>query len=431
MLLLLQLLLQLLLVLPHRWPAVASPPPPRPPAAAAAAAAAAELAPVANFSARRGHYSYAWDVVEHNTTRYMFYCGNHDGDFVIRDSVMYRKGAKQPDGRWVFGEERLALPHGGPDSHRDPLPPRGCANEPWPGGACVWDKQHACDPDVVAAAGWPAAGFGHEGTQYQFALFYLGIHQDSASGPGFPPGRPFQPVEANHIGVAVAQSLDGPWHKRNGPLIIGDEWWGVGQASAMAVGNATQVLLTYTRGNGSAWNGQMRTVLDLRDLSRPLTVEPERAITEKGLRLADGSPGSGGFVNAAMLFDPFNARFWTLREGKPMPHSNTGGPDFCFVSGSVQLAWIPAAAILPSIAADAAVTTVKLDASEYEWTVVDTAASISPSESNRTHNPGFVSSTLGYRLSPSVLEGMVTGMGEEGPQCLWSYRPFAATWQQP
>jgi hypothetical protein len=145
MLLLLQLLLQLLLVLPHRWPAVASPPPPRPPAAAAAAAAAAELAPVANFSARRGHYSYAWDVVEHNTTRYMFYCGNHDGDFVIRDSVMYRKGAKQPDGRWVFGEERLALPHGGPDSHRDPLPPRGCANEPWPGGACVWDKQHACD----------------------------------------------------------------------------------------------------------------------------------------------------------------------------------------------------------------------------------------------------------------------------------------------
>jgi hypothetical protein len=62
---------------------------------------------------------------------------------------------------------------------------------------------------------------------------------------------------------------------------------------------------------------------------------------------------------------------------------------------------------------------------------VDTAASISPSESNRTHNPGFVSSTLGYRLSPSVLEGMVTGMGEEGPQCLWSYRPFAATWQQP
>ena len=98
---------------------------------------------------------------------------------------------------------------------------RGCANQPWPGGTCVWDKQHACDPDVVAAAGWPGVGFVLDGKPYQFAMFYLGIHQDSASGPGFPPGRPFRPVEANHIGVAVAESLAGPWFKKSGPVIIG------------------------------------------------------------------------------------------------------------------------------------------------------------------------------------------------------------------
>lgn len=104
---------------------------------------------------------------------------------------------------------------------RVPILQRGCANEPWPGGTCVWDKQHACDPDVVAAAGWPSVGFVLDGKPYQFAMFYLGIHQDSASGPGFPPGRPFSPVEANHIGVAVAESLDGPWFKKSGPVIIG------------------------------------------------------------------------------------------------------------------------------------------------------------------------------------------------------------------
>lgn len=96
----------------------------------------ASPAPVANFSAQPGHYYYAWDVIEHVETvavdpggsaaerpvRFLFYCGNQD-DFVIRDSIMYRKGSQHADGRWVFGEERLALPHGGPDSHHDPLPP--------------------------------------------------------------------------------------------------------------------------------------------------------------------------------------------------------------------------------------------------------------------------------------------------------------------
>ena len=208
-----------------------------------------------------GHYMYAWDVIEQveaggQPVRYMYYCGNHDGDFVVRDSVMYRKAHRSNEtGEWEYGRERVALQHGGPDSHHQPLPPRGCANTPGPGGICVWDKQHACDPDVVAAAGWPAGGFGLNGGTYRYAMFYLGIHQDSASGPGFPPGRPFKPVEANHIGVAVAHTLDGPWVKRNGPLIIGDKWWGVGQASAIAV-NGTTVLLTFTRGNGSQCSGQ-------------------------------------------------------------------------------------------------------------------------------------------------------------------------------
>eukprot|EP01052_Picozoa_sp_SAG31_P044964 SAG31_NODE_8033_length_1536_cov_1.805150_1_plen_395_part_01 len=383
---------------------------------------------------RGGRYSYAWDVIEQKSNtevvRYMFYCGNHDGDFVIRDSIMFRKGTRQADGEWVFGEERLALPHGSGDRYHSPLPPRGCANVPRPSGICIWDKQHACDPDVVAAAGWPKVGFGLGDEQYQFALFYNGIHQDSASGPGFPPGRPFHPVEANHIGVAVAQSLEGPWHKKNGPVIIGDEWWGVGQVSAMAV-SGSQVLLTYTRGNSSAFNGQMRMVLDLGNVSNPVVVERERPITDKGLTQANGVAGSGGFVNAAMLYDPFLARFWTLREGKPMPHTDP----LCFVSSSVQLAWIPAAAILPSMPGvhdDEHRANYITSDHDFEWTVEPGSddLSISPALSNRTHNPGFVSDAFGHRMDPTTMEGVLTSMGSlHGSECLWSYRPFAVTWR--
>eukprot|EP01048_Picozoa_sp_COSAG05_P016482 COSAG05_NODE_2126_length_3522_cov_3.381245_2_plen_647_part_00 len=369
---------------------------------------------------RPGHYSYAWDVIEHGGERHMFYCGNHDGDFRIRDSIMYRRGSHGPFG-WVYGEEKLALPHGGPDDHHAPLPPQGCENEPWPGGACVWDKQHACDPDVVAAEGWPQVGFGLDGEQYQFLMLYLGIHQDSASGPGFPPGAPFRPVEANHIGVAVAHSLSGPWTKRNGALVLGDEWWGVGQASAIAL-TGTEVLLTYTRGNASGaypWSGQVRQVLDLRDVQKPIIVKPERAITERGLTNTDASPARPNtFVNAAMLWDPPMHRFWTLREGMPKPKP-VPGTQCCAMASSVQLAWIPEEALLGSD-------------STYSWTVEEQAVRIAPNISNRTHNPGLVSDVLGRRLDPTHIEGVVTSMTASGPgcACLWSYRPFAITFEQ-
>ena len=62
------------------------------------------------------------------------------------------------------------------------------------------------------------------------------------------------------------------------------------------------------------------------------------------MTLADGTPGSGAFVNAAMLHDPAMGRFWTLREGKPMPRPAAGS--FCPVSDSVQLAWIAEDALL-------------------------------------------------------------------------------------
>ena len=346
-------------------------------------------------------------------------CGNNNpdnppGHFTgVHDSIMYRKGQPAPDGSWSFGEERLAVPHGGADDHGRPLPPSGCENVPRPGGVCVWDKEHACDPDVVAAAGWPAVGFRLDNVSYQFALFYLGIHQAAVLGPGLP----FHPVEANHIGMAVSHSLEGPWRKRPGAIVIGDGWWGVGQASAIAL-NGTEVLLTYTRGDTTAF-GQRRLLLDLADVMHPTVLAPERTITDAGLLYANGSTGSGGFVDAAMLYDPELKRFWTLRDGMPYPPPPLppGSPDWCPVASSVQLAWIPEAAILGD----------SWEAQSFQWVVEVQRLSLPANASNRTHNPGFVSSALGHRLDPARIEAVVTSAGDLGQQCVWSYRPWSVT----
>jgi hypothetical protein len=82
---------------------------------------------------------------------------------------MYRKATHIYNTR-AFGLEQVAVPHGSDDDHPEPLPPQGCSNPIWAGGTCVWDRQHVCGPDVVAAAGWPETEFGLNGTSYQYTL---------------------------------------------------------------------------------------------------------------------------------------------------------------------------------------------------------------------------------------------------------------------
>ena len=72
-------------------------------------------------------------------------------------------------------------------------------------GYSVWDKQHACDPDVVAAKGWPDRGW-LRAQRRELSVRPVLPRDPPAAGLGerlwVPTGRPFKPVEANHIGVA-------------------------------------------------------------------------------------------------------------------------------------------------------------------------------------------------------------------------------------
>ena len=75
-------------------------------------------------------YAYAFDIVEHEGTRYAWYCGNTEGG-VIRDSIMLRKGTFDAASKsWVYSpDEVVAMTHGGGGGNRV-------------GG---WDAEHTCD----------------------------------------------------------------------------------------------------------------------------------------------------------------------------------------------------------------------------------------------------------------------------------------------
>eukprot|EP00931_Biecheleriopsis_adriatica_P075231 TRINITY_DN49149_c0_g1_i1.p1 TRINITY_DN49149_c0_g1~~TRINITY_DN49149_c0_g1_i1.p1 ORF type:complete len:451 (+),score=30.89 TRINITY_DN49149_c0_g1_i1:50-1402(+) len=356
------------------------------------------------------HYAYGFDVIEHEGTRWMYYCGN-GASGSVRDDILYRKGTfNAASKRWEYGWPVIALHHGKDedDDHPNPIPPKGCQNEVWPGGDCVWDKQHVCDPSIVAAGG--SARFELRGQKYRFALFYLGIHQDSK------PGQPFKPEEANHIGVAVSNSLNGPWFKKNGALIEGAGWWGVGQASATLVKDTT-IMLIYTAGNSTVPgnSGQVRTIVDLGDVANPKIVHAEKAITAKGLKTANGQPQHRrGFTNVAMIYDTFRNRFWAIREGKPMPTSGCR----TYISSFVQLAWIPGSALW-------------FDDSQ-EWTIVADSISIPSEHSARTHNPGLVHNIYGTLINKDLLEALVTSSSDTCTPTpldgLWTYRPWTFAW---
>lgn len=161
-------------------------------------------------------YAYAPGVVENEDgTVHVFFCGNPDATVFV-DHIYHVK--LHPGGTQT--QEKSILQ---------------------PGKEGEWDDQHVCDPSVVAG------DFFYNGTNYKYALFYLGSSKL---------------YYYNEIGVAFSNSLGGDeWVKYPEPIVqkswnyeedqlIGDyKAWGVGQPSVLSLNNGGELLLTYTVGD--------------------------------------------------------------------------------------------------------------------------------------------------------------------------------------
>jgi hypothetical protein len=313
-------------------------------------------------------YVYAPAAVIDGAAEHVFTCENMvSGE--IRDHIVHRRGAQALD-----RNKDVAL---------------GPAEDPR-----RFDSVHVCDPEIVAGR------FAFLGRAYRYALLYTGNDRRSAYG--------------NRIGIAFADSLDGPWIRSAEPLIDfdfgGDEArsWGVGQPAAVNMDRGDGFLLFYTEGGRAGTRTLMRSVhLPSRAPSEPgLSVGAAVAVSENGLREFDGD--APDFLNnAAIAYSPTSNSFVAIRPLRP--RSSTQPQN---IAERQEVDIVDAEALL---------------AGRGVWrklAVIDVTVTGSP----RNHNAGLVKDPWGNLPNAARIDALVTTSAGCAPAApcfpasLWSYR---------
>lgn len=322
------------------------------------------------------YYRYAPTAVEENGYRYTFWCANLTSG-VVTDHIIMRRDQWTGSG-WTVGSEKVALA---------------------PGAAGSWDDRHVCDPDVVRGEFHYTAPGESSATKYTYALFYLGVDDEQASGG------------VNQVGWAVANSLQGPWKRVSvtAPLVSATQWWGAGQPAVTSIDGKGDVLLFYTRGDPSGTR-TLRRKASLLNANAP-ALDVEKKLPTTGLTQLNGSPDPANH-GGALVYDIGRDRFWLIRAGHPFP---TSCPDF--VSDHLQVASIPGSSVWNATGS---------------WTM---HANISGAlmGSARVFDGGFAKSPYGNLLQPNRLDLVVSVsnacVSNNFATALWSYRSQGVTLQ--
>ncbi len=255
-----------------------------------------------------------------------------------------------------------------------------------------FDSFHVCDPEIVAGS------FGYRGHVFRFALLYTGNDKPLANG--------------NRLGMALADTLDGPWQRAAEPLVSfdfgGDEEtsWGVGQPAAVNPDHGDGFLLFYTEGARAGTRTLLRSVRMSPEGDIPIAVGAPRAVPTGGLRQADGKMPD--FLNdAAIAYVAGSHEFITVRPVRPLPSTPP----------TTVEAWQEVDALAEGALTGNGGTWRKL-------TVIGPALTKAP----RNHNAGIVKDVWGGLPRADRIEVVVTTSDECAaahfcfPTTLWSYR---------
>ena len=251
----------------------------------------------------------------------------------------------------------------------------------------AFDEQHACDPAVVKGQ------FLYEGTNYSWAMFYLG--EDVSPNV----------VMHNQIGLAFANNLTGPWKKWSGNPIIpfhSYKAWGVGQACAISLDTLGKLILIYGKGTETKSKMIWREI-DIADLSNP-GVGPENTILTDGLTEIDSSPVF--FNNANFAYSTNSSEVFVSRARHP---NDTSSPDF--ISSELQIASINHQCFLGGTGSWNVLGHINSDQSGFP----------------KNHNSGFLRNGYGYLLDNKITVIYTVGIEATGLDWLWSYRLHSAT----
>lgn len=293
-----------------------------------------------------GMYNYCPSVIQlEDGTRYVYYCTNKTMYQVV-DYVGCRKGTLQADGTYTWSSETIVF---SPSSDG-------------------WDKQHVCDPSVVAG------DFTYNGEEYGYLMAYLGcVTTDN---------------QDNELGIAVAKSPEGPFVRVGTEPLVAYDFdsseeaaelfqWGVGQPSLVSIDKAGKVWLFYTYGDGKVTKTVVRTC-DFSDLDNPV-VGDAVAVSKSGLVNLNGN---GDFLNNAdFAYDAEKDRFYLASDCHP--HPNDAQPDF--ISSHFRAAYCEGS-----------------DFAKAKWTNM---ANIGPVDTGfpRNHNVGLVRDAYGHTVSDDYI----------------------------
>lgn len=324
------------------------------------------------------------ETVEGKEVMHVWYCTNRDNG-VMTDYIGYRKGVKQEDGKWVFGEMKIVL-------------------EPTPN---TWDARHTCDPAVIRG------NFRYRNTQYSYMMAFLGCVTDDYS--------------KNETGIAVANAPEGPWIKINelNPIVpwqdgssnAKTDWWGTGMPALINLDGEGDVLLFYqstARGTGiQRW--------DFSDIDALIegTAKPQFTVglTHNGILNSAGVKCNVHIADFA--YDPVAGRFYVCgvtNEKNPPDETLTR------VNSHSLVAYLDTGVD----SADALCAT--LESGTYTWKM---AGYVGPGDTGfeRNHNPGIVRDEYGYVPSADVENDQIrvivsTGHNSWANENIFTYRLY-------
>lgn len=314
------------------------------------------------------------ETVNGEDVMHVWYCTNKD-DGVIMDHIGYRKGVRQADGKWLFGEQQIAM-------------------QPTPD---TWDSRHTCDPAVVRGE------FKYGGKTYPYLMAYLGCVTEDYS--------------KNETGIAVAEAPEGPWIKldklnpivpwQDGGMNQNTNNWGTGMPALINVDGKGDVLLFYQSGNRGT--GIQRW--DFSDLDAPeLAPSFTATLNHKGIV---NSQGIACRVNIPdFAYDPVAKRFYVCgvtNEKNPPDITKT------LVNSHSLVAYIENVESVEALCE-------LLRTGNYEWEML---GYVGPSDTGfaRNHNPGIVRDEFGRLPSSEEIWVIVaTGKNDQNLDNIFTYR---------
>lgn len=324
------------------------------------------------------YYNYCPSTIVENGIKHIFYCSNKMYGNVT-DYIAYRQGVYE-NGHFKYTDTKDII----------------WALSPT---ASTWDERHVCDPSVIKGE------FNYDGTKYSYLMAYLGcITSDNTR---------------NETGLAVSNSLEGPWIKCDKinpivPVESDNYHWGNGQPELISVDKKGRAIL-FTSYSGNSRSGEQCFEYDFSDLNNPKLIRSKLGLNTNGIsnvNKKEGEKVSNFIANVGIAYDEVNKKI-IMAKGRNPFGSDGLAPNF--IASQVDVYYLD-----DSNNENAFDELFKSSASANNWVFIGTIDEQLTSF-KRNHNTGIVRDPYGRLVESDRVEVAFTRSDADDFTNAWGY----------